>query len=1218
MKEENKMFEYKNGNTKVEDLRLKLKQKNQQDTNLGQESKDKHGKIVHHDEDKDKYNKTSGENGNRKKHLVTGSLATLQKEYESDSRESSFDEEEYKTITYLVERYGKKKKKKKKKKQRVDFSDEDSDSSKKIKKRKRKRSISDDDENITKKMKHFKCNLLKTNNSNKTVDSNLDSNYSVKHAKNKKLKKEKKKKKWQEKNLDESSSENDTSDIEEELRKIQERKKELIAREEKEKKGISAMKTDLLKYVCHPYCEDTKPSSYTYLSEEAEVALEKAENKFRIETENKIKPKKLERRRSDSCEKVTNLKNEKHVRTIRYIDLENNHEIKKCDEENKIRHRIMNNIRNRIAKFKTESSDGSNFNNQIRNEAPEKRSYELFSGSHSSTNRNHKEDCRSSIKTVSNSGEHKHSEHKSQTSEAYRSSRRSQTFEDRRSKNYPNENNEYRYRRDTETSLPQTKSYSESLDRFISEKKRQIFKNKEVRENLLCCNFCGIANHTYATCDKNEANGRNPCDASGKKIECGQCGSFDHFIDTCIHTEAKGSNPYGFDGKKFQCGHCGSYDHKTNKCKRIHSERFGRNPMGISGKKIACDKCNSFDHFGSNCSGLASGIISGKHEPSCDHCGSFSHRSKYCKEIPAVFQREEKTSVNTNILSINNMVENFTPKEEFDGFYKLPVEVALGNCKWCASTIHCHRTCPVKHKREFGRNPTNDYGVMMQCLQCWSYSHMIDVCFHSKEKGKNIVNQNGEKISCICCGSYNHTFSCKDRDLEKNGQNPKDANGVKQRCEYCGSYNHNEHFCNHTRKLGRNVKLPNGCKKRCPYCGSYDHYMEKACMALNDQTREFLREQIGFEKLKVCDTAPKGVLQTTAPIVVDLDEEVAANQRNSRWSNFRSIVLSSNIKYNGCEISQEEKNEQMDAERKMKERLMAKFQQIDPQFFGSQSEKTKDEGLAELDQHDNCNMELDDSTGEIIEKVEYDEPDASVFEDVDLRSKTDIYFRITTSMHNEIVSAIQSERENIISAHKINITKRDLFGLTGKNWMNDKVMEFYLQMVATRSLSTDYRDLRMPKIHCMSTYFFLNLIMRGYEALERWTKDIDIFQYDILLVPIHLDMHWCLAIIDFRSPGVFYYDSMGGHNMPALSALLEYLRQEHQTKKGYDLDLRHFAKEIVADCPQQDNGSDCGVFVCKVAEFISRETSLTFSQEDMAYYRKRMIWEIANNQLISP
>merc|ERR1712168_1657607 len=91
----------------------------------------------------------------------------------------------------------------------------------------------------------------------------------------------------------------------------------------------------------------------------------------------------------------------------------------------------------------------------------------------------------------------------------------------------------------------------------------------------------------------------------------------------------------------------------------------------------------------------------------------------------------------------------------------------------------------------------------------------------------------------------------------------------------------------------------------------------------------------------------------------------------------------------------------------------------------------------------------------------------------------------------------------------------------------------------------------------MSTYFFLNLIMRGYgPSLERWTKDVDIFTFDIILVPIHLDLHWCIAVIDFRSPGVFYYDPMGGHNMPALSAILEYLKMEHLNKQGYELDLR--------------------------------------------------------------
>ena len=48
------------------------------------------------------------------------------------------------------------------------------------------------------------------------------------------------------------------------------------------------------------------------------------------------------------------------------------------------------------------------------------------------------------------------------------------------------------------------------------------------------------------------------------------------------------------------------------------------------------------------------------------------------------------------------------------------------------------------------------------------------------------------------------------------------------------------------------------------------------------------------------------------------------------------------------------------------------------------------------------------------------------------------------------------------------------------------------------------------------------------------------------------------------------------------------------------------------------NGSNCGIFACKVAEYLSRETSLSFGQEDMAYYRKRMVWEIIKNQLLSP
>ena len=42
------------------------------------------------------------------------------------------------------------------------------------------------------------------------------------------------------------------------------------------------------------------------------------------------------------------------------------------------------------------------------------------------------------------------------------------------------------------------------------------------------------------------------------------------------------------------------------------------------------------------------------------------------------------------------------------------------------------------------------------------------------------------------------------------------------------------------------------------------------------------------------------------------------------------------------------------------------------------------------------------------------------------------------------------------------------------------------------------------------------------------------------------------------------------------------------------------------------------MFVFKAAEFFSRDVPVKFSQEDMPYFRKRMIWEIINSTLVSP
>ena len=86
----------------------------------------------------------------------------------------------------------------------------------------------------------------------------------------------------------------------------------------------------------------------------------------------------------------------------------------------------------------------------------------------------------------------------------------------------------------------------------------------------------------------------------------------------------------------------------------------------------------------------------------------------------------------------------------------------------------------------------------------------------------------------------------------------------------------------------------------------------------------------------------------------------------------------------------------------------------------------------------------------------------------------------------------------------------------------------------------------------------------------------------------------------------------------ALAGLSNYLREEHKTKKEAELDLSGWKQVIAKKIPQQMNGSDCGMFTCKFAEYLSRRAKFTFSQSNMPYFRKRMVYEICKNQIMHP
>ncbi|XP_052758619.1 sentrin-specific protease 1-like isoform X2 [Galleria mellonella] len=200
----------------------------------------------------------------------------------------------------------------------------------------------------------------------------------------------------------------------------------------------------------------------------------------------------------------------------------------------------------------------------------------------------------------------------------------------------------------------------------------------------------------------------------------------------------------------------------------------------------------------------------------------------------------------------------------------------------------------------------------------------------------------------------------------------------------------------------------------------------------------------------------------------------------------------------------------------------------------------------------------------------------------------------------------------LVEKFNLRIHRRDLQTLSGLNWLNDEVINFYMNLLMQRS--EDRKDL--PKVYATNTFFYPKLMQSGQAGLRRWTRKVDIFAHDLMVVPVHLGVHWCLSLVDFQNKKISYLDSMGSSNQACLDALMQYLRDEHQDKKGQPFDDKGWKAECLKNIPQQMNGSDCGMFACTFAEFAARGAPYTFTQAHMPYLRRKAALEILGARLL--
>ena len=83
-----------------------------------------------------------------------------------------------------------------------------------------------------------------------------------------------------------------------------------------------------------------------------------------------------------------------------------------------------------------------------------------------------------------------------------------------------------------------------------------------------------------------------------------------------------------------------------------------------------------------------------------------------------------------------------------------------------------------------------------------------------------------------------------------------------------------------------------------------------------------------------------------------------------------------------------------------------------------------------------------------------------------------------------------------------NLTRQDLLCLKDNGFLSEVILSPYFQFISS------------PRVYSMNVFFYPMFSTMGYLRVERWFSKVDLFSYEKVLIPIHLNHHWGLAVLN--------------------------------------------------------------------------------------------------------
>ena len=262
---------------------------------------------------------------------------------------------------------------------------------------------------------------------------------------------------------------------------------------------------------------------------------------------------------------------------------------------------------------------------------------------------------------------------------------------------------------------------------------------------------------------------------------------------------------------------------------------------------------------------------------------------------------------------------------------------------------------------------------------------------------------------------------------------------------------------------------------------------------------------------------------------------------------------------------------------------------------------------------------LDDEERNADDAADDDDSKKSLqkLEPVNLVSMADDGLRRST--RSSRYRSLQTEVGNLVTTYPagvkgaVQITLGDLEYLRDGEMLNYQCVDFFMKYLQCNLMGKEVPELS-KRVHVFNSFFYQKLTQKqskedagesvdavtaAHRRVKGWTKGVDIFSKDFLLIPIHNALHWSLVIVCYpggdvggeRQPMILHLDSMtqsGGHPSDPLSRnIKKYLDKEWTAQRGEECSKftsRNFMPTYRMNTPRQQNGCDCGVFILAFVE----------------------------------